>query len=101
MSSVDRIRLFFVYTGRVFDPDADLPRANRSLVYVGACLIAGIRLARERQVMCLARSPHAGLNWVIAGAVAGPADVPRTRGAEPRATSTESPAVARSAHTRG
>jgi len=34
----------------MFDPDAGMPRLNRSLVYVGACLIAGIRLARERQV---------------------------------------------------
>jgi hypothetical protein len=34
----------------VFDPDAGMPRLNRSLVYLGACLIAGIRMARERQV---------------------------------------------------
>ena len=34
----------------MFDPDAPIPRLNRSLVYLGACLIAGIRLARERQV---------------------------------------------------
>jgi hypothetical protein len=34
----------------VFDPDAGMPRLNRSLVYLGACLIAGIRLAREKQV---------------------------------------------------
>jgi len=34
----------------VFDPDAGLPRVNRTLVYLGACLIAGIRLARERQI---------------------------------------------------
>jgi len=27
-----------------------MPRLNRSLVYLGACLIAGIRLAREKQV---------------------------------------------------
>ena len=33
-----------------FDPDAHLPRINRGMVYLGACLIAGIRLARERQV---------------------------------------------------
>jgi hypothetical protein len=33
----------------MFDPDAGMPRMNRSLVYLGACLIAGIRLARERQ----------------------------------------------------
>lgn len=34
----------------MFDPDAEMPRLNRSLVYRGACLIAGIRLAREQQV---------------------------------------------------
>jgi hypothetical protein len=34
----------------VFDPDTGMPKLNRSLVYLGACLIAGIRLARERQV---------------------------------------------------
>jgi hypothetical protein len=32
--------------GRMFDPDANMPRINRSMV----CLIAGIRLAREKQV---------------------------------------------------
>ena len=34
----------------MFDPDAHTPRINRGMVYLGACLIAGIRLARERQV---------------------------------------------------
>ena len=34
----------------MFDPDASIPRANRTLVYLGACIIAGLRLARERQV---------------------------------------------------
>jgi hypothetical protein len=34
----------------MFDPDAHLPRINRGMIYMGACLIAGIRLARERQV---------------------------------------------------
>ena len=34
----------------MFDPDAGLPKLNRSLVYLGACLIAGILLAREKQV---------------------------------------------------
>lgn len=34
----------------MFDPDANMPRVNRGMVYLGACLIAGIRLARERQV---------------------------------------------------
>jgi len=34
----------------MFDPDAHIPRPNRSLIYMGACMIAGIRLAREKQV---------------------------------------------------
>jgi hypothetical protein len=34
----------------MFDPDADIPRPNRTLIYLGACMIAGIRLAREKQV---------------------------------------------------
>jgi hypothetical protein len=34
----------------MFDPDASLPRLNKGLIYLGACLVAGIRLARERQV---------------------------------------------------
>jgi hypothetical protein len=34
----------------MFDPDSNLPRLNRGMVYLGACLIAGIRLAREKQV---------------------------------------------------
>jgi hypothetical protein len=34
----------------MFDPHANMPRINRGMVYLGACLIAGIRLARERQV---------------------------------------------------
>jgi len=34
----------------MFDPDAHIPRINRAMIYLGACLIAGIRLARERQV---------------------------------------------------
>lgn len=32
---------------RMFDPDAHMPRINRALVNLGACLIAAIRLARE------------------------------------------------------
>ena len=44
------IRLPFAYTSGMFDPDANMPRINRGMVYLGACLIAGIRLARERQV---------------------------------------------------
>lgn len=34
----------------MFDPEANMPRINRGMVYLGACLIAGIRLARKRQV---------------------------------------------------
>ena len=34
----------------MFDPTAGIPRPNRSLIYFGACIIAGIRLARESQV---------------------------------------------------
>lgn len=34
----------------MFDPDAHIPRPNRALIYWGACMIAGIRLAREKQV---------------------------------------------------
>ncbi len=46
----DVLRPFFAYTDFMFDPDAHLPRINRGMIYLGACLIAGIRLARERQV---------------------------------------------------
>jgi hypothetical protein len=48
--SANRIRLSCAYTVLVFDPDAGIPRINRTLVYLGACIIAGLRLARERQV---------------------------------------------------
>jgi hypothetical protein len=34
----------------MFDPDAHVPRINRGMIYLGACIIAGLRLARERQV---------------------------------------------------
>ena len=34
----------------MFDPTAHIPRPQRSLIYFGACIIAGLRLARERQV---------------------------------------------------
>ena len=34
----------------MFDPYPNMPRINRSMVYLGACMIAGIRLAREKQV---------------------------------------------------
>jgi hypothetical protein len=34
----------------MFDPDAHIPRMNKGMIYLGACLIAGIRLARNTQV---------------------------------------------------
>jgi hypothetical protein len=34
----------------MFDPDAHVPRPNRNLIYLGACIIAGLRLARQNQV---------------------------------------------------
>lgn len=34
----------------MFNPDAHISRPNRALIYLGACMIAGIRLAREKQV---------------------------------------------------
>jgi hypothetical protein len=45
-----QIRYLFAYTDLMFDPDANLPRPNRSLIYLGACIIAGLRLARASQV---------------------------------------------------
>lgn len=50
-----QIRHFFAMldlrrTLPLFDPGAHLPRINRGMIYLGACLIAGIRLAREAQV---------------------------------------------------
>jgi hypothetical protein len=32
------------------DPDAHIPRPNRTLICLGACVIAGLRQAREQQV---------------------------------------------------
>jgi hypothetical protein len=34
----------------MFDPDAHIPRPNKTLIYLGACIIAGLRLARASQV---------------------------------------------------
>jgi hypothetical protein len=34
----------------MFDPYAHIPRINKGMIYLGACLIAGIRLAREKSV---------------------------------------------------
>ena len=47
---VDCFRLFFVSADWMFDPDAGLPRPNKTLIYLGACVIAGLRLARAKQV---------------------------------------------------
>ena len=47
---MDDFRPPFAYAILVFNPDANISRPNRSLIYVGACVIAGIRLARESQV---------------------------------------------------
>jgi hypothetical protein len=44
------IHLFFAYTVSMFDPNAHLPRINKVMIYLGACLIAGIRLASETHV---------------------------------------------------
>lgn len=44
------VSLFVRYTLPMFDPDAHIPRPNRSLIYFGACIIAGLRLARETHV---------------------------------------------------
>jgi len=44
------IRRLFSYTVGMWDPFAPMPRMNRTLVYLGACIIAGLRLAREKQV---------------------------------------------------
>jgi hypothetical protein len=38
------------HRSEMFDPDAGMPRQNRALIYLGACVIAGLRLAREKQV---------------------------------------------------
>lgn len=46
----------------MFDPDAHIPRLNKSMIYLGACLIAGIRLARERQVNVRVRPTSAAID---------------------------------------
>jgi hypothetical protein len=43
-------RRIFAYAVFMFDPDSHLPRPNRNLIYLGACIIAGLRLARQNQV---------------------------------------------------
>jgi hypothetical protein len=48
--STRHIRLIFAIHVSMFDPDAHTPPVNRSLIYLGACVIAGIRLARANQV---------------------------------------------------
>jgi hypothetical protein len=47
---VDDIRFLFTYSSTMFDPDAHMSRINRGMVYLVACLIADLRLAREKQV---------------------------------------------------
>jgi hypothetical protein len=42
--------LLFAYPIFMFDPDSHLPHPNRNLIYFGACIIAGLRLARQNQV---------------------------------------------------
>jgi hypothetical protein len=32
----------------MFDPDAHMPRINRGIVYLGACLISGIRTRTKK-----------------------------------------------------
>jgi hypothetical protein len=59
----------------MFDPDAHLPRINKGLVYLAACLIAGIRLAREKQVNVRALIP----SWE-----SGQSDPASTRGQNDR-----------------
>jgi hypothetical protein len=44
------LRPMFAHTVPMFDPNAGMLRLNRSLVYLGARIIAGLRLAREKQV---------------------------------------------------
>jgi hypothetical protein len=44
------IHLFFADTVPMLDPNAHMPRINKGMIYSGACLIAGIRLARNKQV---------------------------------------------------
>jgi hypothetical protein len=34
----------------MFDPNAHMPQINRGMIYLGACLIAGIRLAGNKLV---------------------------------------------------
>lgn len=44
------LRLLFVYAGHVFDPEKHHPGPNRVMIYLGAWVISGIRLAREHQI---------------------------------------------------
>ncbi len=36
----------------MFDPNASLPRVNRNMVYLGACLIAVVRTGHEESPVC-------------------------------------------------
>jgi hypothetical protein len=50
VSLLKDIPLCFAYTVSMFDPNAHMPRINRGMIYLGACPIAGIRLARATHV---------------------------------------------------
>jgi hypothetical protein len=41
------IHLLFAYNVSMREPDAHLPRINKEMIYLGACLIAGISPAKE------------------------------------------------------
>lgn len=58
----------------MFDPDANLPRLNRNMIHLGACLIAGMRLAREKQVNVRVIPTIEAIEESVAG----------TRGLQPR-----------------
>jgi hypothetical protein len=49
----DYVRFFFAISNILrimFDPDSRVPRPNQNLIYFGACIVAGLRLARQNQV---------------------------------------------------
>jgi hypothetical protein len=43
-------RLVFAHDIFMFDPDSHMPRPNRNLIYFGARILVGLRLARQNQV---------------------------------------------------
>jgi hypothetical protein len=72
-----QVRFSFVAALLAFDLDAIILRRGRSLIYFGACIVAGLRRARERQVnVRVVPTGHAGLvltagfsisSWLPAG----------------------------------